>query len=166
MPWSIWHIGLPGVEWKRFFSTEEKAVLIGEKEMNNTLYRIAYTLAGDTDALVEYDGDVKITTRPILSRFQTKVFDFGQPERRKKIRRLHIGATDTAGDAISLSYVTEQGAREDTLRLGAYGTGEMREWCVTPGVNRVRQFGIRAESKGAMAVDNMTLKYEVNGEVR
>ena len=166
MPWSIWHIGLPGVEWKRFFSTEEKAVLIGEKEMNNTLYRIAYTLAGDTDALVEYDGDVKITTRPILSRFQTKVFDFGQPERRKKIRRLHIGATDTAGDAISLSYVTEQGAREDALRLGAYGTGEMREWCVTPGVNRVRQFGIRAESKGAMAVDNMTLKYEVNGEVR
>ena len=42
----------------------------------------------------------------------------------------------------------------------------MREWDMTPGVNRVRQFGIRAESDGNMAVDNMVLKYEVNGEVR
>ena len=88
------------------------------------------------------------------------------PERRKNIRRLYIGATDTADGYIRLAYITEQGTREDALRLGDYGSGEMRQWMVTPGVNRVRQFGLKAESNGYMAVDNLVIKYEVNGEVR
>ena len=166
MPWSIWNVALPGVTWKRFFAFEDKAVLIGEKEMNNTLYRLVYPLEGNVDSLVEYQDGVQITAQPIPAMFQTKVFDFDYPERRKNIRRLYIGATDTADGYIRLAYITEQGTREDALRLGDYGSGEMRQWMVTPGVNRVRQFGLKAESNGYMAVDNLVIKYEVNGEVR
>ena len=168
--WYKWDIGIDGIDFIRFLARDTRGVLIGNlRDESGIQHDVLYTLGEGEDMVprqVTGTWELEFDSRPILSRFQTKVFDFGQPERRKKIRRLHIGATDTAGDAISLSYVTEQEVREDALRLGAYGTGEMREWCVTPGVNRVRQFGIRAESKGAMAVDNMTLKYEVNGEVR
>lgn len=134
--------------------------------MNNTLYRLVYPLEGNVDSLVEYQDGVQITAQPIPAMFQTKVFDFDYPERRKNIRRLYIGATDTADGYIRLAYITEQGTREDALRLGDYGSGEMRQWMVTPGVNRVRQFGLKAESNGYMAVDNLVIKYEVNGEVR
>ena len=59
-----------------------------------------------------------ITETPISAMFQTKVFDFDYAERRKNIRRLYIGATDTADRYIRLAYITEQGTREDALRLG------------------------------------------------
>lgn len=177
MPWTIWRLP-EELEWSAMTARGARIWMMGLRKRtwpnslgfdNAFLSGVSYTFDGSVDCHLSWDDSslsYLVSQTPILSRFQTKVFDFGQPERRKKIRRLHIGATDPAGDAISLSYVTEQEVREDALRLGAYGTGEMREWCVTPGVNRVRQFGIRAESKGAMAVDNMTLKYEVNGEVR
>lgn len=167
MPWYVWKVESPGVTWKRFLSSDDKGTLLGEKSMNDTLYRIAFTLTGNTDAAVDYSTDgISVSTSPIPAMFQTKIFDFGYPDRRKNIRRLHIGATDTAEGYITLSYITENGVQEDAFKLGLYGTGELRSWAVTPGVSRARQFGLRAESEGNMAVDGVTLKYEVNGEVR
>jgi len=163
MPWSIWNVALPGVTWKRFFAFEDRAALLGEKEMNDTLYRLVYTLDGNTDSIVEYQNGVQITVQPIPAMFQTKAFDFGRPERRKTIRRLHIGAAGE-GD-IRLAYVTERGIQSDAQRLEDSGSGG-REWTMTPAVNRVRRFGLRVESEGPMAVDHLVLKYEVNGEVR
>lgn len=67
--------------------------------------------------------------------------------------------------------MTEFGTQEDAYRIGMYGDGDMRVWAVTPHVNRIRRFGIRADSAGAMAMDGMVIRYEairgseINGKV-
>lgn len=134
----------------------------GQKVVND--YLTYYSLEGVQDTILSFETVEAVRSIPCM--FQTKQFDFGYPERRKTIRRLHLGASDTAGGHIALSYLTENGAQGDAYRLELYGEGDMREWTVTPGVSRVRRFGLRAESEGAMAVDNLTLRYEVGGEVR
>lgn len=116
-----------------------------------------------SDTALYYDEITGDT--PIHSMFQTKLFDFGRPERRKNARKLHIGATDVADGYITLSYVTEFGTQEDAYRIGMYGDGDMRVWAVTPHVNRMRRFGIRADSAGAGG-GRHGYRYEVYGEVR
>lgn len=176
MPWHIWRLS-EELAWPAVVARQEKIWLMGLKVRKWTdslgasmksAQGMSYTLAGNVDYMPGlFDNSAySITETPISAMFQTKVFDFDYPERRKNIRRLYIGATDTADGYIRLAYITEQGTREDALRLGDYGSGEMRQWMVTPGVNRVRQFGLKAESNGYMAVDNLVIKYEVNGEVR
>ena len=134
----------------------------GQRESYDFL--VHYHFGGMSDTALYYDEITGDT--PIHSMFQTKLFDFGRPERRKNVRKLHIGATDVADGYITLSYVTEFGTQEDAYRIGMYGDGDMRVWAVTPHVNRIRRFGIRADSAGAMAVDGMVIRYEVYGEVR
>lgn len=166
MPWYIWSTASDGVTWKRFFSSGDNGLLIGEKSMNDTVYRIVCVLGDGKDYGVDYNNGLQFSKTQIHSMFQTKLFDFGRPERRKNARKLHIGATDVADGYITLSYVTEFGTQEDAYRIGMYGDGDMRVWAVTPHVNRMRRFGIRADSAGAMAVDGMVIRYEVYGEVR
>lgn len=166
MPWYLWDVSLEGVDWECFLSSNDQAVLIGVKSMDGQKRRINYEFSQGSDTIVNYQSALVFQQQPIPAMFQTKTFDFDYPDRRKNIRRLHIGATDTEEGYITLSYITENGVQEDAYRLGLYGTGEMRTWAVTPGVSRARQFGVRAESDGAMAVDGLTIRYELNGEVR
>lgn len=164
--WYVWDITVNGVEWLYIMARENQMVLLGHAGG----YLVYYTLDDSRDfdeVNPRVEGyEILADQVKIPCVFQTKVFDFGSPDRNKFIRRLHLGAADTADGFMSLAYITEDGVQEDICRIGAYGDGKMREWAMTPGVNRVRQFGIRAESDGNMAVDNMVLKYEVNGEVR
>lgn len=162
------------------FSVEDALVLAGIRHYGttgadgerNAVYLHICLLQGENDTHIQQTGTVfdvdTIRFEPcvVTGMFQSKLFDFGQPERRKNIRRLHIGATDAAPGYLTLSYITETGTHEDVLRLGAYGSGTMQEWCVTPSVSRARQFGIRAESEGGVVVDGIVLRYEFNGEVR
>lgn len=166
MPWYLWDIALEGMEWECFLSSGDQAVLIGIKHTGEEPYRINYVFSQEMDTAVKYEDAFIFQKQPVSAMLQTKQFDFGYPERRKTIRRLHIGATDTESGYMTLFYVTEDGVQADAGRLGLYGTGNIREWSVTPGISRVRQFGFRAEGKGAMAVDGAVLKYEVHGEVR
>ena len=167
--WYKWEVAMEGVSFRRFMARDTRGMLLGDYSHNGWTYRILFTLQGEEDMLPHYEeqsGEIVFTSRPIPAFFQTKVFDFGYPERRKTIRRLHMGATDTGAHAITLSYITEDGVAQDACRLGLTGDGKMREWMVTPGVSRVRQFGFRADSSGRMAVDSLVLRYEMKGEVR
>lgn len=167
--WYKWYVEIEGIQWIHFMARDTRGILIGEYTHNSSTYNVLFTLEGTADIVPSYDDnthDFVYRNCHISAYFQTKLFDFGHPDRRKFIRRLHIGATDTQSKYISISYITESGEYKDAYWLGVYGDGKMREWAVTPSVNRARQFGIRAESDGNMAVDNMVLKYEMNGEVR
>ncbi len=166
LPWYIWDIALPGVEWKRFFSLSQAGVLLGEMETDETRYRVVYTLSGGEDVAVTPGSAAQTAARPIAAMCETKRFDFGRPERRKTIRRLHLGTEGGETGWLRLHYATENGVQEDAQCLRLDGAADLCEWAVTPGVGRVRQFGVRLESEGGMALDGMTLQYEMNGEVR
>lgn len=154
---------------RRYRVSESEA---GTDSERNAVYLHVFLLLGAEDTQIQQTGtsfgvdSIQFEPQVVSGMFQSKRFDFGHLERRKTIRRLHIGATDAAPGYLALSYITEAGTLTDAFRLGVYGSGAMQEWCVTPGVSRVRQFGIRAESQGSMTVDGMTLRYEFNGEVR
>lgn len=165
MPWFVWDVSMPGVAFRRFFANGDRAILLAEKETADNCYRLVYTLAGTTDLLVDLTDGVQLVERPVYTAFQTRLFDFGAPERRKFIRRVYLGASDTARGYLSLSYVTENGLCRDAARLGD-GGNRLREWAVFPGVSRVRRFALRVQGDGAMAIDGIVLVYENSGEVR
>lgn len=139
------------------------------EEEKGKIQLLSFCLDGEQDSRIETWTDstqpVPVVLAPVHAVFETKRFDCGRPERLKTIRRLFLGATDTGDRTIRLSYRTERGLRSDAYRLGRTGSGRRREWAVTPGLSRVEQFGLRAESDGPLAVDGLVLRYDVGGEI-
>lgn len=108
----------------------------------------------------------------ICTMFKTKLFEFNRPDVKKNIQQLYMGIGDVAESEVRISYVTEQGEREDAFTAVCTGEGEadenafVHEWRLTPNISRVRLFGVRCESDGAMAVQGILLKYQHQGVVR
>ena len=136
------------------------------------LFGAAYLLDGERDCVFHPSGpafetgefDISVEEREIQSCFQTKVFDFGSQERKKKIHRLHMNMADTSNARITVSYVTEKGAMDDVYELSMSGTGAMVGRMLTPGVSRVCRFGVLVSSAGAIGVDGLVIRYEIGGE--
>ena len=138
----------------------------------SALFGAAYLLDGERDCVFQPSGpafetgefNISVEDREIQSCFQTKVFDFGSQERKKKIHRLHMNMADTSDARITVSYVTEKGAMDDVYELSMSGTGAMVGRMLTPGVSRVCRFGVRVSSGGAIGVDGLVIRYEIGGE--
>ena len=136
------------------------------------LFGAAYLLDGERDCVFHPSGpafetgefDISVEDREIQSCFQTKVFDFGSQERKKKIHRLHMNMADTSNARITVSYVTEKGAMDDVYELSMSGTGAMVGRMLTPGVSRVCRFGVLVSSAGEIGVDGLVIRYEIGGE--
>lgn len=136
------------------------------------LFGAAYLLDGERDCVFHPSGpafetgefDISVEEREIQSCFQTKVFDFGSQERKKKIHRLHMNMADTSNARITVSYVTEKGTMDDVYELSMSGTGAMVGRMLTPGVSRVCRFGVLVSSAGAIGVDSLVIRYEIGGE--
>ena len=136
------------------------------------LFGAAYLLDGERDCVFHPSGpafetgefDISVEEREIQSCFQTKVFDFGSQERKKKIHRLHMNMADTSNARITVSYVTEKGTMDDVYELSMSGTGAMAGRMLTPGVSRVCRFGVLVSSAGAIGVDGLVIRYEIGGE--
>ena len=136
------------------------------------LFGAAYLLDGERDCVFHPSGpafetgefDISVEEREIQSCFQTKVFDFGSQERKKKIHRLHMNMADTSNARITVSYVTEKGTIDDVYELSMSGTGAMVGRMLTPGVSRVCRFGVLVSSAGEIGVDGLVIRYEIGGE--
>lgn len=136
------------------------------------LFGAAYLLDGERDCVFHPSGpafetgefDISVEEREIQSCFQTKVFDFGSQERKKKIHRLHMNMADTSDARITVSYVTEKGTMDDVYELSMSGTRAMVGRMLTPGVSRVCRFGVLVSSAGVIGVDGLVIRYEIGGE--
>ena len=136
------------------------------------LFGAASLLDGERECVFHPSGpafetgefDISVEEREIQSCFQTKVFDFGSQERKKKIHRLHMNMADTSNARITVSYVTEKGTMDDVYELSMSGTGAMVGRMLTPGVSRVCRFGVLVSSAGAIGVDGLVIRYEIGGE--
>ena len=149
LPWYIWEF--PAATF----------AIAGDRERVRLIQGgYAYTLAGDTD-----DGSA------IHSRFETKLFDFGKRQAGKGIHQLYITVAD-AGCTARVSYITEDYTAEDAYLIEAeetetpYSAGYFRPFRLSPNLHRVREFGIRCESDGKMAVAGLSIDYTIQGVVR
>lgn len=149
LPWYIWE-----------FPKSIDAVA-GDRDMVKLAAgAYVYRLSGKTD-----DGE------PIHSRFVTKLFDFGRPQAGKAIHQLYITMAD-AGVRVRVSYLTEDYTAEDAYLLEANGdeqpntAGYFKPFRLSPNLHRIREFGIRCESEGTMAVSGISIDYTIQGVVR
>lgn len=149
LPWYIWEFPAATV------------ALAGDRDRVRLIQgTYAYTLAGGTD-----DGSA------IRSRFVTKLFNFGRPQAGKGIHQLYLIMAD-AGCTARVSYITEDYTAEDAYLLEAeedetpYTAGYFRPFRLSPNLHRVREFGIRCESEGRLAVAGLSIDYTMQGVVR
>lgn len=156
LPWYIWKLGKDGERFWSAVSTGDELRLLA-----NDVTSREYTLDGDTD-----DGE------PIACSFTTKLFDFGRGDVKKAITHLYLGVADSPTNTVRVSYITDVYTAEDAYIVESGGDhterepGYMRTHRLTPNVHRVRLFGIRCDSEGAMAVDGIQIKTKPQGVVR
>lgn len=149
LPWYIWEF------------PQAIAAVAGDRDtVKLAAGAYVYRLSGKTD-----DGE------PIHSRFVTKLFDFGRSQAGKAIHQIYITMAD-AGGRVRVSYLTEDYTAEDAYLLEANGdeqpntAGYFKPFRLSPNLHRIREFGIRCESEGTMAVSGISIDYTIQGVVR
>lgn len=129
----------------------------GSENGLSTLY--AYRLDGDADQI----GPSQTPT-PIASEFCTKLFDFDQPHRQKRISAVHLGA---GGDGrMELYFLTQRGStdtvRQRELHTGQTGqAGYLSTLSVCAPAARVQQFGVGVRAYGIAAFDGISIQYTI-----
>ena len=164
LPWYIWKLDDGADEWVTVVGDGERLCLL-KQPIYMPVYGgqewTLYALDGDTD-----DGE------PIACSFTTKLFDFGRRDVKKAITHLYLGVADSPTNTVRVSYITDVYTAEDAYIIEGSGDhnerepGYMRTHRLTPNVHRVRLFGVRCDSEGAMAVDGIQIKMKPQGVVR
>lgn len=178
LPWYIWHGAPTGVRFECLFSQNGHVCLCGmaKAEAGSVISVVLYTLEGETDSEPYYSGDsdktvVRYDACPIESRFCTKVFDFGQPERRKQIAALYLKLGGADNSRVSVSYLTEKGTVQDVRDFAFYGNEPYTptafgRYRLTPRIGRVTDFGLQVTGSGAIGIGGISLHYTLLGGVR
>ncbi len=125
---------------------------------------ITYRLDGTKDAFYSVDAeDLSEEARSeqaILSRFCTKLFDFGDSARKKRIKRLIVEAeTEEPLSTATVTYQTERGVD----RGGTMVCGYEHPFTLHPNGMRVRRFGVVCEASGPVAFGGLTIRYDMQG---
>ncbi len=124
-----------------------------------------HSLVLEDDAAADTLGEVEI---PITSALCTKLFDFGYPERLKRINPFYLQVSGAKDETIKLTYFRGDGKVLDDYAptLTANGLEEADPIRITPNASRVREFGIGLESSGRLEIGSLTLNYSMMGTVR
>lgn len=139
-----------------FFAEEARAVLLCNDTTADDVRLIAYTLEnGDADILQTAEGKKRY---PLQSYFRTKQFDFGYPERYKRVRLLSLeaGGDGDAAPTLSLQFEDENGTARDVCLVQVNGRLPTR---VFTGMRRVLRFAVHSRAEGAVKYDGLTLLY-------
>lgn len=124
---------------------------------------VTYTLTGEEDTYYPVTSDEigasSRKTEAVGGYFCTKRFHFEQPERKKQMKRFTLFAEPCTGVAATVTYQSERG--DD--RGGTPLCGEELPLTLHPNGRRVRQFGVRIDSKGQLAIHGFSVRYSVQG---
>ena len=160
--WWYWELD----ENTQFFSGDDKdgvVKLFLEKEEVNASGNHQFFVHKIDEHESEDDCDVSI---------ETKIFDFGVPERYKKIEKIFIGVGNDIYADIDLIIHTDKGDiyhrqfsvdnNEQESRFTAeYGDGIR----IIPIANKVKRFGIKITGRGVMSIESIGIYYKMLGEV-
>ena len=158
VPFFIWENPLSGCVGAAADENSLCLLQVGEDTAHPTYLR-AFLLQGDMD---KPDASVEA---PIASAFSTKLFDFDQPHRQKRISAVHLGAG--GGGEMSLRFLTQRGETGLVRRRGLHNgkqpgqAGYISTLSVHAPAARVQQFGVGVEALGLAAFDGLTLQYTI-----
>lgn len=164
IPWWYWD----NIEADNVFSTDGSVVICALKEaevpfdLRQCFYLLDEEKTQDTDLNGEYQ---------IQSSFTSKLFDLGEPNRRKNIDFINISFGNNGGHPITVQTITDSGTDEQTVylespenekRLAGYITSR----AIYPVIPQVCRAAVKIKCSGPLAVDNMTIKFRLTGGIR
>lgn len=108
---------------------------------------------------------------PIYSSFTTKIFDFGEPSRRKNINSINLQIGNNAGETITAELLTESGCEEMEITLLGDDTNSrsasyIESKALFPCIRQVIKMGLRLSSEGVIAIEGMSIIYRTTGGAR
>ncbi len=146
------------------------AVRWDENGRTHFIYDIYYTdgSCGDDESARwgEADGFAVRETveHSIESLVQTKLFDFGQPSRKKTVTAADISFGYNDGRPITVNFISERGIPDEhNVAIGAaeaemYSPGYVHSCRFYPYTNAAVMFGVRVSCEGEMAIDSLSLR--------
>ncbi|MCI8360113.1 MAG: hypothetical protein HFE86_02100 [Clostridiales bacterium] len=119
-----------------------------------------FLLTGQTDRL----GAEGSPLLPIEASFRTKLFDFGRPQRYKRILSLHLGAGGNG--EMELFFLSERGETPALGRKALHtdkrpGDPGYIQTMSMSAAARVRQFGVGVRASGIAAFDGIGIQYKI-----
>ncbi len=162
----IWHIWNSDVPLLAAVSAGDTAVLIGTD--GDDAHRHTFVLNEKKGVDDIHNGKEFTPSVSIVSRFKTKLYDFGYPDRRKRVNSLYLQVSGEQGDAVFLGYHSGNADYENKERLMLTGNAPeaAAPFRFTPHMLRVRQFGVSLTSESRIKVGSLVLNYSMMGAMR
>lgn len=107
--------------------------------------------------------------RPVESMFKTKLFDFGRADEYKNVYAVNIGLGFNGGVPVAITFESDtRTSDKNTLKTGRTVADErtpvfFENKQILPYTRLCTKFGIKVECNGIMAVDSISLKYNIAG---
>ena len=173
--WYHWDVTLPhiyarlgGVCTTRMLP--QRWVLTAEKDFYQSIIIPARLTDGVPDSAVNALSDrngfavVDVSDRPIEAEFATAQFAPGGFDRVANVPSIVLLA---AGDAAcTVAYPTDRDMFEHPFPVRVASGERLRPWRLNPRASRVRTVGLRVESRGELAVGDMSMTYTILGGVK
>ncbi len=137
------------------------------------------TLAGENYALLtsvfnknaDMD-DFGSSSAEIASMITTKLFDFDAPHYTKNVPLINIALGNNGGRPINVSFVTDAGIEEyESIVLSEsnedeYSPDFVHNRQLRPCISLIKRIGIKAECRGKMSIDSISLRFKSLGGAR
>ena len=165
--WYIWQLPGSGPTVVGALSSETDGMLLISPQTGNDVGYITIGLFEEgTEDIEDYRGGSEggPSKQVITSKFRTKLFDFGYPERMKKISSLVLKAGGKG--YMDVAFATERGQTPDIRRGNFYADttprdpGYLHSVRFNPVAPRVRQFGLAVSASGRFALGGISLYYK------
>lgn len=155
--WYYWSLGTLGAQPVHMMANGDTLLLLAEhrtpstdETVAETVTWITFTVGVGADVGVKEDG--RFVTVPVTGFIETKRFDFGRPDRRKRMVRLYP-ETETGAE---WTWITDHQRHGHPLSTN--------ETVITPQAEATARFGIRAAFSGVFSLTGMTVVYQLIGE--
>lgn len=173
LSWYIWDLTVPQVTWQYLGGFGETLCLYGVGvDAAGRQRAMHYRLEGTADRVPSViaetaHSEADFETRPVQARFRTALFEFGRPERYKRMETVWLTASGETGSRLALSYVTERGETPDAGGAVTFSVTEgHRSRRFSPQVGAVCRFGLQGESEGPVCIGEPVITYRMKGGVR
>ena len=110
--------------------------------------------------------------RPIKCFIQTKLFDFGYPERYKTIKKVCMSFGDNGGEPITVQCITDTADNDETIitlltdENGPDSPKYIKNKQIVPYTKFSSRFGLKIACEGQLLIESMTMEYKNAGGIR
>ena len=159
IPWMRWSFDCGFSPF--FMMANGEQMVIGGLSADNGTVNAVLSDGGDDERLVTADAGKTTESQPVEYMLQTRLYDFGQPQRRKDVLQLYL-ELEGARNATTAVYMDETGDLSSAVPVKIFDPAGITR--LAPNAVRVRLFGLRLQGRGAVSIGGITVNYRIYGK--